>query len=163
MKDGVLPRAFYARETTQVARELLGCEIRFNERAGTIVEVEAYLGVGDEAAHSHRGVTNRTRVIFGEPGHAYVYLSYGMHYCLNVVCEPEGTAGCVLIRGVRGWGDGPGKLTKFAGITIEQNGCDLTSGPITIRRGTHTGRVEVTKRIGITKSAALLLRFLLRD
>lgn len=164
MNDDILPRDFYARDPVKVARDLLGCVIRFDGKSGVIAEVEAYLQDGDEAAHSARGRTRRTTVLFGPPGHAYVYLSYGVHYCLNVACEPEGKAGCVLIRSVTGWGDGPGKLTKFAGITLTQNGCDLTRGPITIHRGTkRVKRIEVTPRIGIRKSAHLPLRFLLGE
>src|ERR1700686_2350206 len=103
-----LPRSFYARETVEVAPDLLGKVIRHGPATARIVETEAYLGVGDAAAHSARGPTPRTNVIFGPPGHAYVYLIYGMHYCLNIVAEPEGVAGCVLIRAVEPVGDGGG-------------------------------------------------------
>jgi DNA-3-methyladenine glycosylase len=102
-------------------------------------------------------------VIFGPPGHAYVYLNYGIHYCLNVVAEPEGRAGCVLIRAVEGIGDGPGKLTRALGITRELNGCDLVHGPLTIRRGRPPREIVVTPRIGIRRSADLPLRFLAVD
>lgn len=164
MRNDILPRAFYARDTVQVARELLGCAIRFGGKTGVITEVEAYLQHGDEAAHVHRGRTRRTEVLFGPPGHAYVYLNYGIHYCLNVACEPEGKAGCVLIRSVEGWGNGPGRLTKFAGITLKENGCDLTRGPITIHGPARpVERIEVTPRIGIRKSAHLPLRFIAGD
>src|ERR1022692_4593329 len=98
----VLPRSFYSRPATDVARDLLGKVLVHRApagiTAGMIVETEAYLGSGDLAAHSARGVTPRTQVIFGPPGHAYVYFIYGMYECLNLVCEPAGTAGCVLIR-----------------------------------------------------------------
>src|SRR5947209_5030622 len=94
----VLSRNFYARDPATVARDLLGKILVHGETAGRIVEVEAYLGAGDLAAHSARGVTPRTRILFGPPGHAYVYLIYGMYQCLNLVCEREGAAGCVLIR-----------------------------------------------------------------
>lgn len=97
-----LSRAFFARDPRRVARELLGKTlVRFRKRkilVGRIVEVEAYLGSGDPAAHAAAGVTERNRVLFGPPGHAYVYFIYGNHYCLNVSCQPEGRAGCVLIR-----------------------------------------------------------------
>src|SRR6266487_3824212 len=94
----ILKRAYYERPTVEVARDLLGKVLVHGPTAGIIVEIEAYLGGDDLAAHSARGVTPRTRVIFGPPGHAYVYFIYGMYECLNLVCEPEGVAGCVLIR-----------------------------------------------------------------
>src|SRR5882757_9518728 len=96
--DARLPRSFYARSTVRVARDLLGKVIRHGPASARIVETEAYLGVGDAAAHSARGPTPRTKVIFGPPGHAYVYLIYGMHHCLNIVTKEEGHASAVLIR-----------------------------------------------------------------
>ena len=163
MTSELLQREFYSAPAIEVARGLLGCVLEYKGLGGRIMEVEAYLGEGDEAAHTFRGVTSRTRVIFGPPGHAYVYLNYGIHYCLNVVAEPEGRAGCVLIRAVEGIGDGPGKLTRALGITLELNGCDLTRGPLTIRRGLRPGGIVVTPRIGIRKSVDLPLRFLAQD
>src|ERR1700712_1501036 len=94
----ILPRDFYARDTIEVSRDLLGKRLVHGETSGTIVETEAYLGGDDLASHSAAGITERTRVIFGPPGHAYVYLSYGMHECLNIVAGPAGKPGCVLIR-----------------------------------------------------------------
>src|SRR5438128_839038 len=94
----ILKRAFYARPPAEVARGLLGKVLVHGRTAGIVVETEAYPGGDDLASHSARGVTDRTRVIFGPPGHAYVYFIYGMYECLNLVCESEGTAGCVLIR-----------------------------------------------------------------
>src|SRR6202795_606533 len=139
MKGRILPRTFYARPTVEVARALLGKVLVHGATAGMIVETEAYLGGDDLAAHTARGVTPRTRVIFGPPGHAYVYLIYGMYECLNLVADREGTPGCVLIRALapvagieqmrkrrpkaRGVGDlasGPGKLTIAMGITRAQ-------------------------------------------
>ena len=166
----VLERDFYARPTVQVARDLLGKVIEHEGRFGRIVETEAYLGVGDGAAHTARGITPRTRIIFGHPGHAYIYFVYGMHYCLNFVAEEEGTAGCVLIRavepvrGLLGPGDGPAKLTRALGITLEQNGCDLTRGPIFVLKSNENGEalnIATSPRIGITKSVELPLRFFL--
>jgi DNA-3-methyladenine glycosylase len=93
-----LPRSFYNRPTVDVARGLLGKTLVHGETSGRIIETEAYLGLADLAAHASRGLTPRTRVIFGPPGHAYVYLIYGMYECLNVIAEPDGTPGCVLIR-----------------------------------------------------------------
>jgi len=135
------------------------------------------------AAHSAAGITPRTRVIFGPPGHAYVYLSYGMHECLNIVAEPEGQPGCVLIRALepvagleemrarrpaartdRDLTSGPGKLTRALEITRAHNGVDVTRGSLTVRMPQHPHKVdiEVTKRIGITKCPDLPLRFLIR-
>ncbi|MCX6621380.1 MAG: DNA-3-methyladenine glycosylase, partial [Acidobacteria bacterium] len=96
----LLPRGFYARPVIDVAPGLLGAILVHGRLAARIVETEAYLGREDLAAHASRGITERTRVIFGPPGHAYVYLIYGMYECLNLVAEPEGQAGCVLIRAV---------------------------------------------------------------
>jgi DNA-3-methyladenine glycosylase len=152
--------------------------------AGRIVEVEAYLGVNDRAAHSWRGLTDRTRVIFGPPGHAYVYFIYGMYECLNFVCEPEGHAGCVLIRAleplagiptmrrrrraarkVEDLASGPGKLTLAMGITRKLNGADLVAGPLQVRRAREEPPIKVlaTPRIGITHCADWLLRFVIAD
>ena len=175
----ILPRSFYARPTVEVARDLIGKVLAHGETAGIIVETEAYLGVEDLAAHSARGVTERTRVIFGPPGHAYVYLIYGMYECLNLVAEPDGQAGCVLIRAIeplagvalmqarRGTvrveqlANGPGKLTIALGITRAQNGVDVTRGALVVRQaaGAGEGEIVVTPRIGITRSADLPLRF----
>ena len=94
----ILKRGFYAAPAGYVARALLGKVLVHGSTAGVIVETEAYLGGDDLASHSARGITDRTRVIFGRPGHAYVYLIYGMYECLNIVAEPAGQAGCVLIR-----------------------------------------------------------------
>ena len=145
----LLARDFYARTATEVARDCLGKILVHGSVAGRIVEVEAYLGVNDRAAHSWRGPTNRTRVTFGPPGHAYVYFIYGMYECLNFVAEPEGMAGCVLIRAleplagvatmrrrrptaraIEDLASGPGKLTLAMGITRKLNGADLIDGPL---------------------------------
>jgi len=181
--SGVVPRSFYDRPAAAVARDLLGKVLVHGPAAGRIVEVEAYLGAGDRAAHSSRGLTNRTRVLFGPPGHAYVYLVYGIYECLNFVAGPEGTPGCVLIRalqplaglelmrqrrpkarGPEELASGPGKLTLAMGITREQYGADLTRGPLTVRRLVDEPEfeIETTPRIGIRHCAAWPLRFLLR-
>jgi DNA-3-methyladenine glycosylase len=154
----------------EVARDLLGKVIRHGAASARIVETEAYLGTDDAAAHSARGPTPRTKVIFGPPGRAYVYLIYGMHYCLNVVAERKGVAGCVLIRavepitGVVHRSNGPGKLTRALGITLEHYGADLTRGPRTIHApsGSQNFAIDTSPRIGINKSADLPLRFFIR-
>jgi DNA-3-methyladenine glycosylase len=177
----VLPREFYNRDAVTVARELLGKILVHGRTAGMIVETEAYLGGDDLAAHSARGITNRTRVIFGPPGHAYVYFVYGMHECLNLVAEPEGKPGCVLIRAaepvagipimkrrrakgrtVEKLASGPGNLTQAFGITRAQNGVDVTHGPLVVRRWDKEPKfeIEVTPRIGIRHCAEWPLRFL---
>ncbi len=175
----ILPRDFYRRDTVTVARDLLGTVLTHGETSGIIVETEAYLGGDDLASHSAAGITNRTRVIFGPPGHAYVYLSYGMHECLNLVAEPEGSPGCVLIRALepregrevmrtrrpraktdRDLANGPGKLTQALAITRTHNGADVTRGSLTVRRGPAASfEIAVSPRIGITKCADLPLRF----
>lgn len=178
----LLDRDFYARPAIQVARDCLGKILVHGKAAGRIVETEAYLGVGDRAAHAWRGVTERTRVIFGEPGHAYVYFIYGMYECLNFVCEPVGQAGCVLIRalepvagittmrrrrptakGIEGLANGPGKLTLAMGITRKLNGADLTASGLLVRRPRAEPAIEVltTPRIGITHCADWPLRFVI--
>jgi DNA-3-methyladenine glycosylase len=141
------------------------------ERVGRIVEVEAYLGPHDLAAHSARGLTKRTRVMFGPPGFAYVYLIYGMHWCMNVVTQEEGKASAVLLRGVEplknieGRTQGPALLTKAMGIDGRLNGHDLLSDDFFVRRARGVGeRIAVMKRprIGVDYAghwARRLLRF----
>lgn len=153
-----LPRSFYERDTVTVARELLGKTLENGYRSARIVEVEAYLAQNDPAAHAYRGLTDRTRVLFGPGGYAYVYLIYGLHYCLNVSAEPDGVAGCVLIRGVEGV-SGPGRVTRHFGISLDHYGADLTRGPLTILDGPAPARIDVTARIGIAKAIDLPLRF----
>jgi len=183
-----LPRVFYQRDTPTVAKDLLGKVLLHNfdghPLAGRIVETEAYLGQGDAAAHSARGPTKRNRVVFGPPGHAYVYFIYGMYECLNIVAEPDGQAGCVLIRAVeplagidamralrpkakrdRDLASGPGKLTLALGIKRGLNGADVTRGPLTVRefRRPQPFDFATSPRIGISASAELPLRFYITD
>jgi len=184
MKYGrILPRSFYERPTTMVARDLLGKVVVHGATAGVIVETEAYLGGDDLASHSARGITNRTRVIFGPPGHAYVYFIYGMYECLNLVAEPAGQPGCVLIRAleplegmelmrqrrpaarrVEDLASGPGKLTLALGITRAQNGADVTRGALVVREAAEQRRVPIatTPRVGIRECADWPLRFIIR-
>ena len=182
------PRSFYAEPTEEVARNLLGTILVHRTSdgllAGMIAEVEAYLGQNDPAAHSSAGRTARTRVIFGNPGHAYVYRIYGLHHCLNVVAEPDGTPGCVLIRAleplcgidvmrsrrtaarrVNQIASGPAKLTEAMGIGMESYGLDLLGETLSIRvrHDERPFKVATTKRIGIRKAQELDLRFFIVD
>ena len=181
-QSSVIGRDFYARPAVEVARDCLGKILVYGKTAGRIVEVEAYLGVHDRAAHAWRGITDRTRVIFGPPGHAYVYFIYGMYDCLNFVAEPEGQAGAVLIRAmepmagietmrrrrpkakrVEDLANGPGKLTLAMGITRRLNGADLTASALQVRKLREEPPIEiqVTPRIGITHCADWPLRFII--
>ncbi len=176
----MLGRDFFARSAIDVARDCLGKILVHGTTAGRIVETEAYLGVNDRAAHAWRGITKRTQVMFGPPGHAYVYFIYGMYECLNFVAEEEGRAGCVLIRAVEPVAgialmrrrrpsakrledltSGPGKLTLAMGITRKQNGADLTGGQLHVlqERNVQPFEIEVSNRIGITHCADWPLRF----
>jgi DNA-3-methyladenine glycosylase len=179
----ILRRTFYERPAEQVARGLLGKVLVHGLTAGIIVETEAYPGGDDRASHSSRGITPRTRVIFGPPGHAYVYFIYGMYECLNIVAEPDGRPGCVLIRALEPvdgieimrkrrpavWkledlASGPGKLTLAMGITRAQYGVDMTRGSLVVREmaDPQAAPIEVTPRIGIRECADRPLRFLIR-
>src|SRR5438876_11339594 len=151
-----LPRSFYGRDTIAVARELLGKwlvhAVRGEERVGKIVEAEAYLGPHDLAAHSSKGLTERTKVLFGPPGHAYVYLIYGMYYCMNVVTEREGHGSAVLLRALEpiknltGRTAGPGLLCKAMGIDRALNGCDLLNKDLFITEPSALKKLTIAKR-----------------
>jgi DNA-3-methyladenine glycosylase len=171
-----LKRAFFGRGVHQVAPDLIGATLLVNGVGGIIVEVEAYHHT-EPAAHSFRGPTPRNLVMFGPPGFAYVYRSYGIHWCVNFVCEKEGTASAVLIRALqpthgiaamrrrRGLHDerslcsGPGKLTEALGITDKHNGLALDAAPMALHA--RIGKVDVTTglRIGITKAVELPWRY----
>jgi len=172
-----LPRAFYDRDTVAVARDLLGKHLvhrsRGVEYVGRIVEVEAYLGTNDLASHSSRGMTGRTRIMFGPPGHAYVYLVYGMHCCMNVVTERDGHASAVLIRAVEPVRNldrptrGPGRLCKAMRIDLGFNGHDLTRGDFYIADPPVSEPLSIVKRarVGVDYAgrwAKRLLRFYIR-
>src|SRR5271163_2671259 len=186
----LVPRALFLDPPDVVARMLLGkLLVRAGEPVvGRIVEVEAYFGESDPAAHSFAGKTARNAVLFGPPGHAYVYFVYGMHFCLNVSCEPEGIAGCVLLRALeplcgleamtvgRGLAarkavtsltSGPGRLCQAFGVTRERdNGADLTAPESDLQildDGFVAGEVLVTPRIGITKDAERAARLVIAD
>ena len=154
----VLPRAFYLRPPDQVARELLGKVVvrRYEGRrlAGRIVEAEAYCGMDDPAAHAFAGKTARNAVLFGPPGFAYVYFIYGMHYCLNLNCEPEGQAGCVLLRALEPL-EGLATMARLRGLDRGADPRLLTSGPgrlcqaLDIARETHNGLDATSRRSGL--------------
>ena len=197
LRASLLAREFFNRDPREVGRELLGkIIVRKSGRknlAGRIVEVEAYLGADDAAAHAAAGRTPRNSVLFGPPGHAYVYFIYGVHYCLNISCMPEGEAGCVLIRALepvagipqmaeareieafdshsvrdlRKLLSGPGKLCEALGITRPRdNGKNLLSSESDLQvrdDGFKPDKIVVTPRIGITKSAEMPLRYLVGD
>lgn len=164
-----LAAAFFDRSVHEVAPELIGCRLEVNGCAGVIVETEAY-DATDPACHAFGGITPRNEVIFGPPGRAYVYLSYGIHSLLNAVTEPQGSAAAVLIRALeptegielmrerRGREDelctGPGKLTQALGVGLELNGAELTAPPFRLLAPPKGARPEVVAgpRIGITKA-----------
>lgn len=173
-----LPRSFYDRPAIEVARALLGCvlvhldgEVR---RAGRIVETEAYVGPHDLACHASKGRTGRTEVMFGEPGHAYVYLIYGMYDCFNAVVEREGYPAAVLVRalapieGCIGATDGPGKLCRALHVTRAHNRADLTVPPLFLAHGAAPPERAIAKgpRVGVDYAghwARRHLRFWIRD
>jgi DNA-3-methyladenine glycosylase len=175
-----LRRSFFDRPVLKVAPELIGATLLVNGVGGRIVEVEAYHHT-DPAAHSYRGRTPRNAVMFGPPGVAYVYRSYGIHWCLNFVCEEEGSASAVLIRALepvagiaairrrRGIADeralcsGPGKLCEALGVTSRHNGLPLDRAPFELRAREVTPEIAVGPRIGITKAVAHPWRYGLKE
>jgi DNA-3-methyladenine glycosylase len=170
-----LNREFFDRPVLEVAPALLGCVVAHGHTSGVIVETEAY-HFSEPACHAFVGVTPRTIVLYGRPGTAYVYRSYGIHALLNAVCEPEGVGAAVLIRALepldgvpemiarRGVGreldlcNGPGKLTQALGVELELNGSDLLTGPVRLLDGERLPHVT-SLRVGITKAAELPWRF----
>lgn len=180
-----LPQSFYRRDTRQVAKSLLGKVLVHRTvdglTRGKIVETEAYYGPGDPASHAYKGKTKRAKIMWGKPGIAYVYFTYGMHYLLNVITEGEAKAGAVLIRAlepqegidlmkkrrglseVRNLTNGPAKLTRAFGITIRQNGIDLTKGDLIIEEGEDEEfEVISAQRIGIKAGREANLRFYIK-
>ena len=171
-----LKRAFFARSVHEVAPDLIGVTLLFNGVGGIIVEVEAYHHT-EPAAHSYRGPTPRNAVMFGPPGFTYVYRSYGIHWCVNFVCEKAGSASAVLIRALepthgiaamrrrrhlhdeRALCSGPGKLTEALGITHAHNGLPLDAPPIALYGRTIEPEIVAGVRIGLTKAAELPWRY----
>jgi DNA-3-methyladenine glycosylase len=168
----LLPRSFYARPVLAVARELLGAVVLHGDVAVRLTEVEAYAGEADPASHAFRGSTARNAVMFGPPGHAYVYFTYGMHFCMNLVAGPDGHASAVLLRagdvvlgeeiaaarrpGVRprDFARGPARLTTTLAVDRDLNGADVVSArsPLQVRRGTHVDEAVVQwgPRVGVS-------------
>lgn len=179
-----LPREFYARDPVTVAKDLLGKTIIHETPDGKvmakIVETEAYLGKEDEASHGYRR-TKRSEIFWGPPGISYVFVNYGVHHCFNTITCPENVPGAVLIRAVEpveglelmqkrrgnseleGLTNGPGKLSQALGITMKHNGEDLIDGGLYIAEGTKPKEIRVSKRIGITRSSDLPLRFFIKN
>ena len=175
-----LRREFYLQDTVDVARGLLGKVLVHKTAegilAGRIVETEAYL-MDDPACHASRGVTPRNAPMFGPPGHAYIYFTYGMHFCMNAVTAPEGVGEAVLIRAVQpllgvdlmmerrgtrvitNLASGPGKLCQAFGLGREQGGLDLTEGPLVIEEGEDVTEIITTTRVGIRLAAEKPWRF----
>jgi DNA-3-methyladenine glycosylase len=171
-----LKRAFFARSVLEVAPDLIGTTLLVDGVGGIIVEVEAYHHT-EPAAHSFRGPTPRNQVMFGPPGFAYVYRSYGIHWCVNFVCEKEGSASAVLIRALepthgiaamrrrrklpdeRALCSGPGKLTEALGITHRHNGLALDAPPIALHARTAKVDIVTGVRIGLTKAIDLPWRY----
>ncbi|QKX02668.1 DNA-3-methyladenine glycosylase [Wolbachia endosymbiont of Litomosoides sigmodontis] len=166
MNNKILPRSFYERPTLVVAGELLGKTLKFSNFSGVITEVEAYVGMDDQACHAARGYTDRTSVMFGISGFSYVYFIYGMYYCLNIVTETEGFPAAVLIRGLnlieplKATLNGPGILCKRLNITKEHNKRDLTiSHKFCVYESHLKPDYVCTPRIGVSKGKEKFWRF----
>ncbi len=163
-----LNRDFFNRNCAVVAHDLIGKKLVFGEHEGIITETEAYRGADDPASHAHRGITARSAIMFGQPGKSYVYIIYGMYYCLNIVTEPEGEASAVLLRGLQLLTpplthlNGPGKLCRHLGITKQHNGIDLLSdSSFYVTEGIESPEVHITPRIGIKKAIDKPWRFVM--
>jgi DNA-3-methyladenine glycosylase len=174
----MIGRDFFARSVHVVAPDLIGVTLLVDGVGGPIVEVEAYHPT-DPASHAYRGRTPRNAAMFGPPGHAYVYRSYGIHWCLNLVCEEEGSAAAVLVRAlepehgvermrqrrrvdnVRLLAAGPGRLTEALGVTGEHDGLPLDLPPFELRARERAPEIVTAPRIGITRAADLPWRYLL--
>lgn len=160
-----LERAFFNRSVVDVAKDLIGKRLLFNDYSAIITETEAYRGSDDPASHAFRGKTARSAIMFGPPGFSYVYMIYGMYYCLNIVAEDEGQPAAVLIRGAQlekpyeAIIDGPGRFCKRLGITRDHTALDLVAGPFSVEEAGLDLPVSATARIGITTGTDKLWRF----
>ncbi len=156
---------FYNRNVVEVAKELLGKKLNFGEFSGIITEVEAYRGFDDEASHAYKGPTKRSSIMFDNPGFTYIYLIYGVYYCLNIVTEEKGSPSAVLIRGIRLPGinlDGPGKICRYLGLNNAHNGINVvTSNELYLTEGVKIEGFLATPRIGITKATDKKWRFVM--
>ena len=159
-----LPYNFYKRNVVEVAKDLIGNNLVFGNYQGIITETEAYRGIDDEASHAYRGLKNRNAIMFGPPGHLYVYMIYGIYYCLNVVTEEIGQPSAVLIRGLKLpniYLNGPGKICRYLGITKRDNGINLAnSDNLYLTEGSNIKNITVTPRIGINKATDKPWRFI---
>ena len=181
MRD-TLSRAFFGRTAVEVAPELLGCVLVHDSVAVELTEVEAYMGSADPASHAYRGQTARNAVMFGPPGHAYVYVPYGMHFCVNLVCLAPGTASAVLLRAgrivageelarsrrasavsARDLARGPARLCQALGIDRALDGADVCSAASRLRiegpRGDTAGRYEQGPRVGVSSGTEVPWRY----
>ena len=162
-----LNQDFYQQHVVSVAKELLGKKLIFKGTVGIITETEAYRGADDEASHAYKGMTPRSKIMFAAPGRSYVYMIYGMYYCLNIVCESSGQAAAVLLRGLQFpkiHCNGPGKLCRHLGITTEHNNKNLLRcKEIYVAEGLANPAFQQTPCIGIRKAKDKLWRFVLKD
>ncbi len=173
-----LSRNFFARDSAKVAKDLLGKKLVKESTSGRIIETEAYYGEKDPASHASNGKTKRNQLMFGEPGHAYVYLCYGNYWLFNIVTESKGTPGAVLIRALKPLDgvekmkerrgtekegnlcDGPGKLTQALGINKNDNGKKVTEGSLRVEEYAEPEEISSSRRIGIKQGKEKQLRFL---
>lgn len=167
MPMNILTRSFFEQPTLDVSRQLIGTRLHFLGQSGIITETEAYIGKDDPACHAAKGLTPRTRVMFGPAGFSYVYLIYGMYHCLNIVTEVEDSPAAVLIRGIF-WEqrnlhlNGPGKFCKAWGITRHHNNLDMCAGTDAyITQGIDVDDILITPRIGINVGTELPWRFVM--
>lgn len=186
--NNALPREFYDVPALELASKLIGCLLvsRINNHytSGLIVETEAYLSANDPASHAARGKTPRTAVQWGPPGFTYVYLIYGMYHCMNIVSDPEGTAGCVLLRAIEPiegieimqqrrpraktkiqLGNGPGKLTAALGVNRQHSAIDLTRSVLSIYDCEEQRKFDICRssRIGLSEGLELPYRYYVKD